>query len=362
MIIPAILYEYIYLIIVGIFTIVLTLQYVSYSNERLLKANTSSVSIVCIVLTIFMIIFIGTRPLSGVFIDMMNYKLHYDILSEYDFEFDPEARNLLFGNIERYIAMNDYDIEIFFIIMAFIYFGGIYWSIRRIFPNDTLFAFVVYLAAFSTFSYATNGIKAGAAASIFLVALCYYDKKIISAIFCLLSLGFHHSMILPIVAYAISIFYNKPKYLIWFWVICLGISFLHITFFQELFAEIGDDKAEQYLALENLEDWGGKQGFRLDFVAYSSVVVGIGWWVYDKIQLPYRSLYSVLYSTYLITNGVWMLCMYANFTNRIAYLSWALIPILIIYPFLKFKITENQYQKAVVVSILHYCFTLFLEL
>lgn len=79
--------------------------------------------------------------------------------------------------------------------------------------NDFSFiaAYLVFLAAFSTFSYATNGIKAGAAASIFILALSYSDKLSICIPLLLVSLSFHHSMTLPLAAFALTFIFKNTK-------------------------------------------------------------------------------------------------------------------------------------------------------
>ena len=45
-----------------------------------------------------------------------------------------------------------------------------------------------------------------------------------------------------------------------------------VTFFQDLFAGIADESGAEYLSSTN-SDWGGKSGFRIDFVVYSFMPV-----------------------------------------------------------------------------------------
>lgn len=106
---------------------------------------------------------------------------------------------------------------------------------------------------------------------------------------------------------------------------------------------------------------GGKSGFRIDFVIYSVMPVLMGYFVKYKYKLEDK-LYDVILNIYLVTNGVWMLCMYAQFTNRIAYLSWCMYPIVLVYPC--FAI-DNQTHPLVAnrnkIIGLHLTFTLFME-
>ena len=63
----------------------------------------------------------------------------------------------------------------------------------------------------------------------------------------------------------------------------------------------------------------------------------------------------------MLINGLWLLCMYANFTNRIAALSWLLYPIVLIYPYFSVNIQiKNKNKTFSVVMAVHLLFTLFM--
>jgi len=305
-------------------------------------------------------IVIGIRPNWHGFVDSRNYIRVIEFLQGEYFVFDVDTQNILFDNLLCWIASKSWSWTSFFVIIAFIYFGGIFIAVKKMFPRDVLFAFLVYLAAFSTFSYATNGIKAGAAASLFLVALAYRDKKWVSYLFVALSYGFHHSMQLLVAAYIIVSLVKKPKYYLWLWCVSLLVAALHITFFQELFAGFTDEQGAQYLIADQSEESAYLTGFRLDFIIYSAVPVLLGWYWIFKRGLKSEK-YNFLYNLYLLANSVWMLCMYASYTNRIAYLSWQLLPIVLIYPFLNERLSPNQYRTVGVIALGHLAFTLFME-
>lgn len=231
------------------------------------------------------------------------------------------------------MASNGFQLSVFFLIIALIYFVGMWLCCRRLFPSNSFFAFLVCLGAFSTFSYGVNGIKAGAAASLFLIAIAYCNQLKIAIPFLLLSLGFHHSMVLPIAAFALAWYYRNTKVYFYGWIFCLIVATLHITFFQQFLAGFSDERGAEYL-LSSGQNWGGVTGFRIDFVIYSVVPIIIGFWALYR-KFVESSTYEFILSIYLITNSVWMLCMYTNYNNRIAYLSWFLYPIVLIYPFLR---------------------------
>lgn len=349
--IPAYLYKYIYLLLVT----VLTLAVVKY--RRSLKVTESIIG--SALLCLFMVLFIGFRPVSVYFVDMVNYANWW---GETWWGFNWEAENLLFDNLYQYMGSIFPDGTVFFVLMATIYFIGMLVVCRKLFPSNTLIVFLVCLAAFSTFSYGTNGIKAGAAASLFLVALAYRDKMWLSIIFLLLSWGFHHSMQVSVAAYALTLVFKNEKWYFYGWLFCLLMAVAHISFFQELFAGMTDESGTGYLNWDTNDDWGGKRGFRLDFVIYSAMPVVMGYYVKFKYQLEDRFYDTMLYM-YLTCNGIWMLCMYAQFTNRIAYLSWFMYPILLVYPC--YAIVDKNHPLVLVrqkVVLLHLAFTLFMVL
>lgn len=349
---PGEYYQPLYLTVVTILTFI---QFSRYQKGSIKRNNNELFSLIFSVATS---LFIGFRPDWYGFTDSRNFIRSIESLAGYDFSFTLDTDNILFDNLLVWIGCNSLGWALFFLIIAFIYFVGMWVACKKMFPQDTLAAYLVCLAAFSTFSYATNGIKAGAAASLFLIAIAYQDKKVISIIFLLLSLGFHHSMVMPIAAYILAIIHRNPKTYFFMWIACVFIALLHITFFQSLFAGMTDEQGAGYL-MSSGTNWGGREGFRADFVLYSSMPVIVGWKAIFKRNIR-SSRYNFLLSLYLITNSIWMLCMYANFTNRIAYLSWSMYPVVLIYPFLNENFGNNRYRTFSYVMLLHLLFTLFM--
>ena len=355
-------YYTIYLIIVTIITLFVSFRYNKRNGDLYpLKQKRRDGTFL---LAIFMVIFIGFRPKSYIFVDMVNYIQNYHAFYEGEiFTFDKKAENLIFDNYLAWIGSRNLGTTFFFVTIAAIYFICTYIACKRMFPQDTLATYLVFLAAFSTFSYGTNGIKAGAAATIFLMAMSFRDNLKICIPLVLVSWGFHHSMIITVVAFALTLVYKNSKIYFAAWCLCLLIAMAHITFFQQLFAEILSDSGDtgaNYLNSNN-GDWGGKTGFRIDFVIYSAMPILVGYWAVYKKKLQLSKIYTCLLNLYMTLNGTWMLCMYANFTNRIAYLSWFLYPIVLIYPYLNENWGSTRYKDFSKVMLAHLCFTLFMK-
>lgn len=354
--IPASLYHSFYLIVVTIMTL-FAMSFYGHWGKLVTTKRTPLV--VAILLLIYMIFFIGDRPLSPVFVDMIAYNVNYEFIYGDFFLFNMDTENIIWDNFFAWMACNTYTFTTWVFIIAVAYFGLIFWACNIIFGKDLLLAFVMCLAAFSTFSYSVNGMKAGVAASLFLVAIAYKDKLWISIPIALLTYGFHHSMVMVIAAYFIVLIFKNPKYYILGWILCVIIATLHISFFQVLFARFADERAEGYLTASN-ELEGYLTGFRLDFILYSAVPIYLGYLMIYKYKVQ-STTYSFLLRLYIMTNSIWMLCMYASFSNRIAYLSWFMYPIVLLYPFISRKKNELQGRYLRYVVYGHLFFTLFMK-
>ena len=288
---------------------------------------------------------------------MCNYNNAYNTLFLQPFYFERNTDNLLFDNIIPFMASKGWPNWFFFLFIATLYFGLVYIACKRLFPRDSYVAFLVFLAAFSTFSYGVNGIKAGLAASVFILAISYREKLIISIPLVLLTYTLHHSMPIAIVAFLISLINRNVKITFYFWIFCLIMAIFHVTYFQTLFAGLTDESGSRYL-ITNSDSF--VTGFRLDFIIYSMMPILIGWRHIRRHKVISKT-YNTLLQTYTLANSVWLLCIYASFTNRIAYLSWFLYPIVLIYPYLNEEYRGNRYIMFAKAATIQLLFTLFMH-
>jgi hypothetical protein len=67
--------------------------------------------------------------------------------------------------------------------------------------------------------------------------------------------------------------------------------------------------------------------------------------------------YNQLVCVYLAANGFWILVIRANFSNRFAYLSWFMMGIIIVYPFLTKIQIKKQHQVLGLVLFAYFGFT-----
>ena len=347
------LYQPIYLLIISILTFVVCHKYNELYIDNV-RMPIYSQSLYAGMLAIFMILFIGLRPIRGHFVDMWNYKVNYMTFNYgKPFKFTWDTDNFLFDNLMSWLGSNRVDITYFFLFVAVIYFGLMFLACRKLFPNDTLLSFLVYLGALSTFSYGTNGIKAGAAA-----ALAFKENKLIASSLLLISLGFHHSMAVPIAAYVIAFLYRNPQHYLCAWVFCLFLAAIHVTSFMEFFSGFATEHGAHYLKDDVTNSALYVSGFRPDFILYGAIPIFVGYHYISRRKIE-SDTYNFLWCTYTMTNCVFLLCMYGHFINRIAYLSWLMLPFVLLYPVLYSEWEDKQLRYLKYVVYGHLSFTLF---
>lgn len=242
-----------------------------------------------------------------------------------------------------------------FIITALIYSFNHYQFVRKVMPNYTFLLLLMFFSSLMFYGYGTNTIRAGFAASFILLAIANYNSFWKMGLYILLGVGCHMSMAIPSIALIITRFLDRPRLYYALWFISIILSAVMGSYFEVLFASIGGDSRVSYLAVSASETTY-KVGFRIDFILYSFIPVLAGYYYIVKKKFKDR-FYSILYNTYLLANCFWILVIRANYSDRFAYLSWFIYPIVLIYPGLKCKLWNRQSQKVALIIFLHGLFT-----
>lgn len=304
---------------------------------------------------LFVLIYIGFRPVSGrYFGDMRTYANHfnnyadgYQITTEKDITF-----HLFMKASAKVMSLN-----MFFLVCAALYILPLYSVSKRLFKKYWFYSFLILIASLSFWAFGTNGIRNGIATSIILLAFGFKDRKMVSMPLLMLAFLIHSSSIIPITAYILSSVIKDTKKVLMLWFLCIPLSLAAGGFFEHFFGSLGFDDRTSYLTEGNA---GGDEfshtGFRWDFLLYSASAVYAGWYFIFKRKFkdPY---YHLLFKTFLIANGFWILVIRANFSNRFAYLSWFMMGLIIVYPFLKRRFFKFQHRKLVNVLIAYFIFT-----
>ncbi len=126
----------------------------------------------------------------------------------------------------------------------------------------------------------------------------------------------------------------------------------------KFFASLGfEDERVLYLTHGNIiDDDFSSTGFRWDFLIYSATAVFAGWYFIVKKGFNDK-VYVTLFTTYVFANAFWILVIRANFSNRFAYLSWFMMALVIIYPFLKQELIPRQHKVLAKVMLVYVAFT-----
>jgi hypothetical protein len=322
--------------------------------------NLRSKNILGIVLLVGSIVYIGLRPVSGkYFTDMGTYARTF---AQYQSGEPVRVDKDVYFEYFMKICSSMMDVNMFFLVCAFIFIYPMYVLSKKVFKEYWFYAFFMFVASFSFWGAAVNGIRNGMATSIFLLALAYANKRYVMAFLFYLAMSCHKSLLLPIAGYLATYLYNDPKKYFYFWLVCIPLSFAAGGAFESLFASLNifeDDRMGYLTDDESFADNVGKTGFRLDFILYSASGVLAGW--YFLIKRKFDDLfYQRIFNTFLLVNGFWILIIRAQFSNRFAYLSWFILGFLIIYPFLKLQFFKNQDFALKMTIFLYFAFTYFM--
>lgn len=238
--------------------------------------------------------------------------------------------------------------RLFLIFVSFVYCFSYYYYAKRQFKRIYVGYFIILAFGCMGFSnYGIVTIRAGVAAGIAFVALTF-EKKYLKIIYALLSVSIHLSMIIPIFFYIVALRLKNKKIPYYFWFICFVLSVLNFDLsplLEETYSI--DSRINSYT---NLVTNGYKIGYRTDFLIYSMCPMII-LYIYKKRGIILPTFYNQVYHTYILTNAAWLLVIRMAYTNRIAYLSWMIIPYIVLYPILQDSINKKK-SKSVLYIIM----------
>lgn len=327
-------------IIVGVYLM-------SQSNKQLLKAHNFGL-ILGLSLAVFVWLWIGTR-----------YKTHYGDSYLYCHSFESAMNGMNFftnpkewvWNYFALLCVATRDITIWYLVIAAFYVGGMAFACLTLTPKHFFVAFVFFLTSSSFFAYGTNGIRNGMATSVTLIGLSIiasnlFKNKNISSILGLLiiiiSSGIHNSLSLVAATAVLAYFYRDTKIYMYIWIACIFLSFVGSGPILSVLGHFTDDERLMvYGTGEVSNTMFSKTGFRWDFILYSSVPILLGYFTIIKKHIN-DNAYTYLLNVYLIANSFWCTINSVSYSNRFAYLSWFMMPILIAYPMIKFNVFKDQ--------------------
>lgn len=331
-----------------------------------LKKN-SHATIFAVALCIILIFFLGQRPASAFFGDSFLYRHIFNIYKLGKQVPNEDTSEWLWAKFTYFCSQN-FSVSTYLTIIEAGYFGLVLLACRKLTPNNSLITFLFFLGAFSTYTYGVNGIRNGVACSITLCAISYMatSRKYLPLAIALsiMAVGIHKSTMLPIVAMFTSVYFIKSfKTAYYFWIASIIISLIAGEAVTSIFASLGFDDRFSYYAMGPVDaNKFTSTGFRWDFLVYSMMPIVLGYYTVIKRGI-YDRTYLILLNTYTVANAFWVMVIRANYSNRFAYLSWFMYPLVLAYPLLKFDIWgPKQGQYLAQIMLAQVAFTWIMEL
>lgn len=339
---PASLYHVVFLYTIIFLTIIVCVQDSpkNYLQIKQDKGNTLITFIFCMLLAVW----IGHRPISGFYFgDTSSYAHTYNLMQQ---DFIPDDEGEWVWTQFMFYCSQVMDVSSFFTLVDIGYFGFMLWGCHKLMPNASWTAMLFCMGAFSFFTYSTNGIRNGLACSIVITVLAFAKgnniQRLIALLLAYIAYNIHHSTSLPILmGVAALLFVRSFKAAYRFWIISILISLVAGSVLTEFFAGLGFDDRLSYLDTEMDSETFSHTGFRFDFLIYSMMPIILGYYVIYKRGIR-NATYEFLLNTYTLSNAFWVMVIRASYSNRFAYLSWFLYPIVLAYPLLEMDIWENR--------------------
>lgn len=254
-----------------------------------------------------------------------------------------------FMNICHFITLGSS--TLFFIITAIIFTSSFYFFAKKHFNKQYIgYILLMTMGLLGFSSYTNNVIRNGVAIALCLFALSI-NTKWIKLLLAFIAYLIHGSVLIPIAAFFYTIFIKNNKIASIIWIICFGLSLLNVNTSSlfEIFGGIDErvsDYAINQASAETLALYAKAGQFRWDFLIYSIAPLYIAriW----KTKYAYNdNLYSRLLNIYLLCNALWLLVIRQAYSERFAFLSWLMIPIITLYPILKNNIKVKNPEGTV---------------
>lgn len=311
----------------------------------------------------FFAIWMGLRPINSVFGDTVNYAHTYNLISEDSATYFKWSAEWLWDSLTYLCKNYGLTIHQYFLIIEIGYIFSAFWAIKKFVPTNPYLGILFIFSSLMFFTFGVNGLRNGLACHIILLAMAFLleDKRIIAFFLAFLALGIHRSVMLPItgVIAAVTVI-REPSWALCIWILSIVISLICGEAITNFILTLGfDERMVDYATNRESNGLFSSLGFRWDFLLYSSIPILMYLYVCFWKGL-HDGWYNVIVTTYLLSNAFWVIIIRISYTNRFAYLSWSLMPIMLVYPLCNMKAWENQDRVAGQILILYTAFTIFM--
>lgn len=228
------------------------------------------------------------------------------------------------------------NVDVFLIILAFLYILPIYIGIRNL-KIRNVFIFFFFIFSFFFFkTMGTNTQRQGLAFTVFFCSVTYFinDKKKISYLLFVIAFMFHASIILPIVAFLVSSKIKKLTIPLIVYGVATGLSIINFKIYDILagipiVSLLVEERLDTYtdLSVDNY-----RVGFRPDFWVFNTVFLIIGYYTYKHLKKNKinKVFYQTVFISYILLSSFFFLMFSARFSDRFGFLAWMFIPFLLL--------------------------------
>lgn len=333
--------------------------------------NDSSFKSACII-CLFFILFFGLRPILDdeklSMADTTGYAQVYNWVKDgrirpYYNYFDTKGvqNEFVFMYIRDFMATSGFPVQAWFTVVAAIYIIPILILTRRWFKGYEYLAILFVITSFGFYGGGINGIRNACANSLFILGMSYLisEKRkfvtiILGLLLCLAAYFTHHSIIIPWLSLVVALFLVKnTKLAIAIWFAAIATSLLMGNTIANWGSALFDDaRSSSYLAAgsdSTVMSGFSHTGFRWDFLIYSAMPLLMGGYVLIRKGIIDKT-YQTLVNTYILTNAIWIVFIYASYNNRFASLSWSMYPYVLLYPLVRYNIwgTNQAYDTKLI--------------
>ncbi len=339
-----------YLYSSSLLAFIIAMRYVSSPDNSLIKEKKDNI-IWPVIIAAILSVWMANRPLtSSAYGDTGTYAAGYISTDPYHVEFSWTGEWFWQWIIVACKLMG-LDYVGYFTVIYVIYVFSALACVKILMPNKVMLGMAFVWTALMYYSYGINGIRNGSACHMLLLGFALILKGRLlfwpGAGLCLLAFGIHRSTMLPIAAFVAGRFLIRDaRYAVFFWLLSIPISLVAGGAVTSFFSGLGfDERMSGYADARNDMSAFSHSGFRWDFLFYSMWPVVMTWVNCVKRKCT-DNWYRVLSVTYCLSNAFWVMVIRASFSNRFAYLSWFLYPIIIAYPLVNIDTWEDQDRKT----------------
>jgi len=274
-------------------------------------------------------IVVGWRDVS-VGTDTVNYMNFFNSIERV---VDVTRFELLFKYLAYGLGLLTNSYEVFFMVVFLLfnvlYLYFYYCATEPRIRGEEFFILVGLMLSSSWYIVATtNGLRQGLSLPVLYLSLLFFSKKrfVVSALFFLVSLGFHKSSVLALPFFLLCFFRS--------WIVLLSFltgAFFYITGISELLVREASSLLSMSL-YDDITDYQSESnnwvGFQAKFFLYT-VFWGAGFYfLRGYVRGCYLEAYIKLWKFYCVLMMPYFFFAFGAYSNRYAFIGWLLLPIL----------------------------------